>query len=107
MSSTIFFVALVICVSNNLVMTNVNTNTNMPNINIPIASIEPMYHMKRNVAEHILVVHMGVRYYLYVLVIDFVVRYVKHFSKNLDQIWKWILQGLKLRVKSQKKQENT
>jgi hypothetical protein len=59
MSSTIFFVALVICVSNNLVMTNVNTNTNMPNINIPIASIEPMYHMKRNVAEHILVVHVG------------------------------------------------
>jgi hypothetical protein len=50
MSSTIFFVALVIRVSNNLVMTNVNTNTNVPNINIPTASIEPMYHMKRNVA---------------------------------------------------------
>jgi len=64
MSSTIFFVALVICVSNNLVMTNVNTNTNMPNINIPIASIEPMYHMKSSVAEHILAVQMGVRYYV-------------------------------------------
>jgi len=45
-------------------MTNVNTNTNMPNINIPIASIEPMYHMKSSVAEHILAVQMGVRYYV-------------------------------------------
>ena len=49
----------------------------------------------------------NLKYCLYVLVMHIVVQYVKHFSKNLDQIWKWILQGQKLQVKSQRKQENT
>ena len=51
MSSTIFFVACVIRVSNNLVIARENTNADEPIIMLPMTFIEPRYHMIRYVTE--------------------------------------------------------
>jgi hypothetical protein len=54
MISMIFFVALVNCASNSLVITNENTNTSMPKTIPVIAFIVPRDIMKRNVIAELI-----------------------------------------------------